>query len=60
MFVFKANPNKFEEVARNQIGDEMFSTPAVCGNQIFLRTADRSNGSRQEYLYCLANDANNR
>ncbi|MGY8769254.1 MAG: outer membrane protein assembly factor BamB family protein [Pirellulales bacterium] len=55
LFVFKANPEGFEEVARNQLGDEMFATATICGNQIFLRTADSSNGPRQETLYCIAN-----
>ena len=52
-FVFKPNPDKFELVAENQLGDEAFPSPAVAGNQLFIRSATRSNGKRQEWLYCF-------
>ncbi len=51
--VFKANPQKFELIAKNKLGNEGFPTPAICGNRIYLRTAKTGDGSRQEYLYCL-------
>lgn len=54
--VFVANPEKLEVVARNQLGDEGFPTMAVCGNQIFIRTASLEDGDRskrQEWLYCI-------
>jgi outer membrane protein assembly factor BamB len=53
MFVFKANPQQFEEVARNQLGTEAFATPAFVGNQIIARVASGRGGNRQEFLYCL-------
>ncbi len=52
-YVFKPNPEKFEPVAENQLGDEAFPSPAVVGNQIFIRTAKGSGGNRQEFLFCL-------
>ncbi len=52
-FVFKANPDQFEEVAVNRLGDESFASPAICGGRIYLRVADKSGSTRQEYLYCL-------
>ncbi|MFK7779066.1 MAG: PQQ-binding-like beta-propeller repeat protein [Gimesia sp.] len=52
-FVFRANPKKFELLAENQLGDEGFATPALCGNQIFHRAASRASGKRQEFLYCI-------
>lgn len=52
-YVFKPNPEKFELVAENQLGDEAFPSPAVAGNQLFIRTATRSSGERQEWLYCF-------
>ncbi|WP_299461103.1 PQQ-binding-like beta-propeller repeat protein [uncultured Gimesia sp.] len=52
-FVFKANPEKFELLAENQLGDEGFATPAICGNQIFHRAATNASGKRQEFLYCI-------
>lgn len=52
-FVFKANPQKFEQVARNRLGSEAFATPAICGGRIYVRIADGDGSRRQEYLYCL-------
>jgi outer membrane protein assembly factor BamB len=52
-YVFKLNPEKLEIVAENQVGSEAFATPSICGGQIFLRTAVREGGKRQEYLYCF-------
>jgi outer membrane protein assembly factor BamB len=56
LFVFQANPQKFQLVAENQLGDEAFATPAICGGQIFIRVADHSTGTRQERLYCIGID----
>ncbi len=53
LFVFKANPERFELVATNQIGTDSFPSPAICGGQIFLRVGDSSSGTRQEFLYCF-------
>ena len=53
-YVFRATSNEYQEVAQNQLGNEAFATPAICGNQIFVRVADKSNGRRQETLYCIA------
>jgi len=53
IFVFKANPEKFESVARNRLGDELFATPSFVDGKAFYRIADRSGGNRQEYLYCI-------
>lgn len=44
--VLKLGP-KFELIASNQLNDEIISSPAVAGNQIFLR-GDKS-------LYCIGN-----
>jgi outer membrane protein assembly factor BamB len=57
MFVFKPNPQEFELVAENKLGDESFASPAVSQGQIFLRVATRDGGQRQEYLYCLGPSA---
>lgn len=53
LYVWKPNPEKFEMVAENQIGNDSFPSPAVAGGQIFLRVADSSGGKRQEFLYCF-------
>jgi outer membrane protein assembly factor BamB len=52
-WVFKASPNAYEEVAQNQLEEESFATPTICGNRIFLRVATISKEPRQETLYCL-------
>lgn len=52
-FVFKATPEAFELVAQNQLGNEVFATPVICGNCIYMRVAFKANGRREEALYCL-------
>lgn len=52
-YVFKANPQAFELVAENVLGDESFASPAVSGNHLFLRVAAQEGNKRQEYLYCI-------
>jgi outer membrane protein assembly factor BamB len=54
LYVFKATPDRFELVAQNQIGNDSFASPAICGGQIFVRVAQSSGTGRQEYLYCFA------
>lgn len=39
-FVFKANPAKFELLAKTQLGDSSFASPAVSGDRLFIRTED--------------------
>ena len=51
-FVFEAAPGKFKLLAENQLGDEVFATPAICGSRIYLRVAKRGE-NRQEFLYCV-------
>jgi outer membrane protein assembly factor BamB len=53
--VFKANPERFEKVGENQLGDQAFATPAICGNRIYTRVTD-SDGGRQDWLYCLGSN----
>ena len=51
--IFRASPDKFEMVGENQLGDEAFATPSICGNHIYMRVIDTKDGQRQEWLYCL-------
>jgi len=53
VYVFKAQPSRFELVSRNQLGDEAFATPTICDGRIYMRVASSSGGSRQETLYCI-------
>ncbi|GIW82633.1 MAG: hypothetical protein KatS3mg105_4440 [Gemmatales bacterium] len=43
--VFKPNPNKFELLAQNPLGEQCNATPAVSDGNIFIRTFD--------HLYCI-------
>lgn len=52
-YVFRPNPQKFELVSQNQLGEESFASPAAAGGQLFIRTATRNENQRQEYLYCI-------
>lgn len=56
-FVFKANPKKFELVAKSKFGDSVFATPAICGGRIYNRIAVGEGDERQEFLVCIGNDA---
>jgi len=52
-YVFKADPEKFELIAENQLGEEVFASPAICGGRIYIRVASHKDGRREEVLYCL-------
>lgn len=52
-YVFRASPEKFELRAENQLGQEAFATPTICGNRIYTRVAHHAGDSRQEFVYCL-------
>ena len=43
--VLKPNPEKYEEVASNELGESANATPAFSNGQIFIRT--------DEHLYCI-------
>jgi outer membrane protein assembly factor BamB len=49
--IFKATPERFELVAENQLGDEIWATPVICGDNIYLRVAHLEANGRQEMLY---------
>jgi len=51
--IFKATPKAYESAGENQLGDEAFATPTICGNRIYLRVATTKDGARQESLYCI-------
>ncbi len=53
-FVIEASPKQFKLISKNQLENVCFSTPAICGGQIFSRVAEQSGETRQEFLYCIA------
>ena len=51
--VFRATPDAFELVAENQLGNEAFATPTICGGRMYARVASTASGQREEWLYCI-------
>lgn len=54
--VFEATPERFQLLAQNRLGDEVFASPALCDSRIYLRVAETGE-TRQEYLYCVGTPA---
>ncbi len=52
-FVFKANPERFEQLGENKLGTSVFATPTISGDQIFLRVATYQEGKRREQIVCI-------
>lgn len=52
-FLFAARPDGFQLLGQNQLGDEAFATPTICGGRIYTRVARQMAGQRQEFVYCL-------
>lgn len=53
-FIFKATPEGLNIEAENQLGNEIFATPTICGGRIYTRvTVIGKDRKRQEWLYCL-------
>ncbi len=53
MYVLRPNPERFELVAENRLGNEAFASPAISGDLMLLRVAQRSSTARQENLVCI-------
>ena len=55
--VFSASPEGFKRLATNPLGTEIYATPSICGDRIYLRCASRAEGKRTETLYCIGKTA---
>jgi len=53
-FVIRANPQAFELIATNKLGDQVMASTAICGSRIYQRVIEQVDGQPQEMLYCLA------
>jgi outer membrane protein assembly factor BamB len=53
MYVMKANPEKFELLAENHIGNSSFASPAISGDNLLLRIGIQDGSQRNEFLYCF-------
>ena len=57
-FVFRTNPNRWELLATNQLGDECFATPTIVGGRLYARvTHVDDEGERGEMLYCVGTES---
>ncbi|WP_020468418.1 outer membrane protein assembly factor BamB family protein [Zavarzinella formosa] len=54
-FIFRAAPTELKILEENQLGNEVFASPAICGDCIYMRVANQDKGQRQEMLYCIKN-----
>ena len=52
-FIYRADPTKFEQLAKCKLGDEVLSTLVICDSRIYYRAAWQVDGKREEFLYCL-------
>ncbi len=51
--VFEAQGDAYHEVARNQLGGDSYASPAVSGNELFLRVGVGGGSERKERLVCI-------
>lgn len=54
-FVFRADTERFELVAENQLGDIVLATPTICDSRIYMRVGEQRGGQHSDVLYCIAN-----
>ena len=53
-FVFRATPQKYEQIARNKLGTEAFASPAVADNVLYMRVTQGRGRQRQEMLFAIS------
>ncbi len=51
--VFRATPRGYQEIARNQLGDDIHASPAIAGGDIVLRIGIGTGADRKERLVCI-------
>jgi outer membrane protein assembly factor BamB len=52
-FVFRADPQAYHEIGRNQLGDEAFATPSPAGGRLYMRVAFQDGDQRRERLFAI-------
>lgn len=53
-FIFRANPAKFEQIAKNKLGDQAMATPAIFGGRLYYRATEYAGDLRHDVLYAIA------
>ena len=51
--IFTPNPERFELLATNQLGNEIWASPVVANDRLFLRVAHTEGENRSESIYCI-------
>jgi outer membrane protein assembly factor BamB len=52
-FVFRADAEDLDILAKGKVGDEVLATPTICGSRIYLRVAFYDGDNRKEKLVCF-------
>lgn len=55
-FVFAANPERYEELAKNQLGTDSFPTMTPCDGKLYHRYGSTADQQRQEYLVAIGEE----
>ncbi|QDS99975.1 outer membrane protein assembly factor BamB family protein [Adhaeretor mobilis] len=53
IFVYEANPEEFQSLGENQLGDEAFATPTPADGRLYHRYTKMVDGKRQEFLAAI-------
>lgn len=51
--IFRASPDRFELLGKNELADDAFATPTIVGGRIYARVGFREGDGRQEKLICI-------
>ena len=43
-FVYRADPDKFEQIAVNKLGDQAMASTTICGSRIYMRVVEQVDG----------------
>lgn len=52
-WAIRATPERFELLAKNQLGDSGFASMAIADNRLYIRSASGNGPQRQETLHCI-------
>ncbi len=52
-YAFAASPSRYQTRGESKVGDEVFASPVVAGNTMYLRVANNTPAGRQESLLAI-------
>ncbi|MEZ6125934.1 MAG: PQQ-binding-like beta-propeller repeat protein [Planctomycetaceae bacterium] len=59
-FIFKASPDRFTAISRNQLGTESFASPVAVDGILYLRVAAGQGTDRREMLFAIGSQSSKR